>query len=107
MVSVKASVMAIALLTFCLLKANTTAAASAGCCRNYTTRKLPFPAIRGYSVQTITGMCHINAIIFHYTFNKKKGMACTNPALPWVMDYVNRLRNKAQKVHDQTSRGQK
>ncbi|XP_030259358.1 C-C motif chemokine 20a.3 [Sparus aurata] len=107
MVSVKAAAMAIALLTFCVLGANTTSAAYSECCRSYTTRKLPFPAIRGYTVQTIKGVCHINAIIFHYTFDKKKGRACTNPALPWVMDYVDRLRTKAQKVHDQTSRGHK
>ncbi|XP_041805741.1 C-C motif chemokine 20a.3 [Chelmon rostratus] len=102
MVSIKATAMAISLLTFCLLAANTSAAFH-GCCRSYMKTQLRFSAIRGYSVQTITQLCPINAIIFH----TKKGKACSNPALDWVMDYVNRLRNKAQIVHIKSSQAQK
>ncbi|XP_042354362.1 C-C motif chemokine 20a.3 [Plectropomus leopardus] len=98
MVSIKATVTVIALLTVCLLLTNASAA-SYTCCQTYMTTKLPFSRIKGYSVQTITEVCHINAIIFH----TKRGKACTNPALPWVMDYINRLRNKAQLVHIKTS----
>uniref|UniRef100_A0A3P9CTD9 C-C motif chemokine n=1 Tax=Maylandia zebra TaxID=106582 RepID=A0A3P9CTD9_9CICH len=47
------------------------------CCRRYMRGKLPYSAIKGYSVQTDTEMCPINAIIFH----TKKGKACANPAL--------------------------
>uniref|UniRef100_A0A8C9X4Y3 C-C motif chemokine n=1 Tax=Sander lucioperca TaxID=283035 RepID=A0A8C9X4Y3_SANLU len=73
-----------------------------GCCRNYMALKIPFANIKGYSVQTVTELCPINAIIFH----TKKGQACTNPALHWVMDYINRLRSKAQLVHIKTSQAQ-
>ncbi|XP_076601805.1 C-C motif chemokine 20a.3 [Chaetodon auriga] len=101
MVSIKATAMAIMLLTFCLLA--TQSAAYHGCCRSYMEAKLPFAAIRGYSVQTVTEMCHINAIIFL----TRRGKACCNPALTWVMDYVNKLRNKAQMVHIKSSQAQK
>ncbi|KAI3375004.1 hypothetical protein L3Q82_021531 [Scortum barcoo] len=87
MVSIKATAMLIMLLTFCLL-ATDTSAAYYGCCRSYMKRKLPFPAIKGYSVQTVTELCPISAIIFH----TKKGQVCTNPALDWVMEYINLLR---------------
>ncbi|XP_038550756.1 C-C motif chemokine 20a.3 [Micropterus salmoides] len=101
MVSIKATVTVITLFTFCLLSTSTSAVYH-GCCRSYMTTKIPFRAIKGYSVQTITELCPINAIIFH----TKKGKACTNPALNWVMNYVDLLRNKAQMVHIKTSQAQ-
>uniref|UniRef100_A0A3P9CT97 C-C motif chemokine n=1 Tax=Maylandia zebra TaxID=106582 RepID=A0A3P9CT97_9CICH len=69
------------------------------CCRGYITGKLPYSAIKGYSVQTDTEMCPINAIIFH----TKKGKACANPALKWVIDAINRIRKKAQRIHQHSS----
>ncbi|XP_051261233.1 C-C motif chemokine 20a.3 [Dicentrarchus labrax] len=102
MVSIKATVMGITLLTFCLLITDTSAARG-GCCLSYSKGKIPFSAIKGYSVQTVTGICPISAIIFH----TRRGPACTNPGLDWVMTYVNRLRNKAQKVHRETSQAHK
>nr|XP_020471910.1 C-C motif chemokine 20-like [Monopterus albus] len=101
MVSVKATVTVITLLTICLLATNTSAA-HYECCRRYMTIKIPFVSIKGYSVQTVAELCPINAIIFH----TKKGKACTNPALNWVMDYINRLKTKAQMVHIKTSKAQ-
>ncbi|KAL3988413.1 carbonic anhydrase 4 [Sarotherodon galilaeus] len=92
------AVVVIALLTVCLT-ANTSAAYR-HCCRRYMTGRLPFAAIKGYSVQTDTEMCPINAIIFH----TKKGKACADPALKWVIDAINRMRNKAQKIHQRSSR---
>ncbi|KAK5859891.1 hypothetical protein PBY51_021410 [Eleginops maclovinus] len=94
MVSIKASVMVITLLTICLLATNASPVHH-GCCRSYMKNKIPCFKIKGYSVQTVTELCPINAIIFH----TGKGKACTNPALNWVMDCVNRLRNKAHIVH--------
>ncbi|XP_039877793.1 C-C motif chemokine 20-like [Simochromis diagramma] len=96
MVTIKAMAMVIAL-TICL-----TANSSDGyryCCRRYMTGRLRDVDIKGYSVQTIKEMCSIDAIIFH----TKKGKACANPALKWVMDAVDRLRNKAQKIHQNNS----
>ncbi|XP_039458582.1 C-C motif chemokine 20-like [Oreochromis aureus] len=84
-------------LTVCLT-ANTSAAYRY-CCRRYMTGRLPCSAIKGYSVPTVTKMCPINAIIIH----TKKGKACTNPALKWVMDCVDRIRNKARKIHQRSS----
>ncbi|XP_068605309.1 C-C motif chemokine 20a.3 [Brachionichthys hirsutus] len=101
MVSLRATGMAITLLSFCLLATNTSAAYRR-CCRSYMSykSKIPFDQIQGFSVQTVKAMCPINAIIFH----TKAGKACTNPALRWVMDSVNRLRVKAQKVHNNNTR---
>ncbi|XP_028449840.1 C-C motif chemokine 20a.3 [Perca flavescens] len=101
MVSIKATVMGITILAVCLLATNASAVRH-GCCRNYMALKIPFANIKGYSVQTVTELCPINAIIFH----TKRGQACTNPALHWVMDYINRLRSKAQLVHIKTAQAQ-
>ncbi|XP_018531692.1 C-C motif chemokine 20a.3 [Lates calcarifer] len=97
MVSIRAPVIAITLLTVCLLATHT----SAECCRKYMKSKIPFPVIRGYSVQDHREMCPINAIIFH---TKRGRKACTDPALNWVMDYVNRLGKEAQIVHMRTAK---
>ncbi|CAG5896780.1 unnamed protein product [Menidia menidia] len=94
MVSVKVKAMAIALVAVCVLASNTDAVYR-GCCQSYIKGRLPFAVIRGYSVQDITEMCPISAIIFH----TRKAKICCDPAQEWVMDYVNRLRNKAQRVH--------
>ncbi|KAM6990252.1 C-C motif chemokine 20-like [Tautogolabrus adspersus] len=97
MVSIKATVLVITLLTFCLLATDTSAVSKyPGCCRSYMKTKLPFRVIVGYSVQSETENCPISAIIFH---TRKGKEACTNPALNWVMDYVNRLRTQAQIAH--------
>ncbi|CAJ1072110.1 C-C motif chemokine 20a.3 [Xyrichtys novacula] len=97
MVSVKALLMVTALLTLCLLTTNTSAAyAGKGCCHSYSKIKPPFHLIRGYSVQSEIEICPISAIIFH----TKNGRYCSNPAQNWVMDYVERLRNKARLVHN-------
>ncbi|XP_072219753.1 C-C motif chemokine 20a.3 [Leuresthes tenuis] len=97
MVSIKVTIMAIALITVCVLASNTSAVYR-GCCQSYIKGQLPFRVIKGYSVQDVSEMCPINAIIFH----TRKGKVCTNPALEWVMDYVNRIRYKAQKVHQKS-----
>lgn len=34
------------------------------CCRNYMKTKIPFLKIKGYSVQTVTGLCPISAIMW-------------------------------------------
>ncbi|KAK7945703.1 hypothetical protein WMY93_001431 [Mugilogobius chulae] len=94
MVSAKAQVPLLLLSALCLLTLNTSEAYNA-CCRRYSSIKLPFSMITGLSIQTITQICNINAIIFH----TKRGKACFDPASNWVMDYVNRLRNKAHMVH--------
>nr|XP_046264716.1 C-C motif chemokine 20a.3 [Scatophagus argus] len=101
MVSIKATAMVIALLVFCLL-ASDTSAVSYGCCRGYTKGRISFKSIKGYSVQTISEVCHINAIIFH----TRNGQVCTNPALNWVMDYIDKIRNRARKVHINSSQQQ-
>ncbi|XP_005721269.1 C-C motif chemokine 20-like [Pundamilia nyererei] len=84
-------------LTVCLT-ANTSAAYRY-CCRRYMRGRLQCSAIEGYSVQTVTEMCPINAIIF-YT---KKWKVCANPALRWVMNCVDRIRNRAQRIHQLSS----
>ncbi|XP_020489758.1 C-C motif chemokine 20a.3 [Labrus bergylta] len=94
MVSIKATVMVITLLTFCLLG---TASRYHSCCRSYISTKLPFSVIKGYSVQCEKENCPIGAIIFH---TKKGKDVCTNPALNWVMNYVNRIRTEAQIAHN-------
>ncbi|XP_024129959.1 C-C motif chemokine 20a.3 [Oryzias melastigma] len=96
MMSIKAAFIVIAFLTVCVQQ--TDAALGFRCCRKYMKGKLPFAIIKGYSVQKVTELCPINAIIFH----TRKGNTCTNPALSWVMEYVERIRKRAQKVHNES-----
>ncbi|XP_072296495.1 C-C motif chemokine 20a.3 [Eucyclogobius newberryi] len=98
MVSAKAQVSLLLLSALFLMILNTSEA-HISCCRRYSTIKLPFSVIRGLSIQTDRELCNINAIIFH----TKRGKACFDPASNWVMEYVNRLRNKAHMVHMRTT----
>uniref|UniRef100_A0A3Q3WK50 Chemokine interleukin-8-like domain-containing protein n=1 Tax=Mola mola TaxID=94237 RepID=A0A3Q3WK50_MOLML len=102
MVPIRAAVLAFTLLALCLLATNTSAAYYS-CCHSHVKTRISFRAIKGYSVQTVTEMCPINAIIFLTS----KGKVCTNPALKWVMDYVHLISNKAQKVHIKMSQATK
>ncbi|XP_017277697.1 C-C motif chemokine 20a.3 [Kryptolebias marmoratus] len=95
MVSTKVTVTLITLVTLCVM-ATDTSAARPGCCRTYMKGKLRYERIKGYSVQPITELCPISAIIFHLKDGKK---ACADPAKEWVIIYVNLIRNEAQKVH--------
>ncbi|XP_056149659.1 C-C motif chemokine 20a.3 [Lampris incognitus] len=88
------------LLGIAVFAQHTSSAASRECCRSYSEGRLPFRIISGFSVQTVRQLCPFRAIIFH----THKGKACADPALDWVMDYITRLRNKAQMVHRQTSK---
>ncbi|XP_041660332.1 C-C motif chemokine 20-like [Cheilinus undulatus] len=96
MVSTGATVMVIMLITVCV---QATSADNRMCCRSYTKTKIPFAAIKGYSIQT-TPACPINAIIFH---TKKGKHLCVNLASGWLMNYINRLRTKARAAHIKTS----
>ncbi|XP_029970031.1 C-C motif chemokine 20a.3 [Salarias fasciatus] len=98
MASVRVRVMLMVLLSVCHLLPHSSAVYYE-CCRKYSSTKIAFVNIRGYSVQTMTEMCPINAIIFH----TKRGRVCTNPALNWVMDYIDRLRRTARMVHMRTA----
>ncbi|XP_020778723.1 C-C motif chemokine 4-like [Boleophthalmus pectinirostris] len=101
MVSTSPQISLLLLSALCLFSLNTFYASGAyiPCCRKYSTMKIPFNWIKGVSIQTDKEYCNMNAIIFH----TKKGMVCFNPASNWVMDYVNRFRNKAQLVHMRTT----
>ncbi|XP_008280484.1 C-C motif chemokine 4 homolog [Stegastes partitus] len=93
MVSIKVTVMAITLVTLCLLDTNH--AVNHKCCPRYMTVKIPFSAIKGYSVQTVRE-CPFDAIILH----TKKGKACVKPGWDWPVQYVAHIRTRAQKVHE-------
>nr|QNB48519.1 C-C motif chemokine ligand 20-like 1 [Plecoglossus altivelis] len=90
------------LLAGSLLTAHTAGAAPQGCCTNYTPGRIPYPAIKGFSIQKKEENCPIDAIIFHTKRGKK---ACTNPAEPWVMHHVSRLGSAAKNVHSQKTSG--
>ncbi|XP_046872473.1 C-C motif chemokine 20a.3 [Hypomesus transpacificus] len=85
------------LLTVCLLTGHTAAAAPQGCCTKYTPGRIPFAAIKGYSIQKKEENCPIDSIIFHTKRGKK---ACTNPAERWVIDYVGRLGSAAKNFYN-------
>uniref|UniRef100_A0A3Q2NSP6 C-C motif chemokine n=1 Tax=Fundulus heteroclitus TaxID=8078 RepID=A0A3Q2NSP6_FUNHE len=81
-------------LLFVLLSAGSKPAqAYVSCCRRYMVGRIRYPDIKGFSVQNNSELCPISAIIFHTT----KGKRCANPALEWVMDYVNRIETHLRK----------
>ncbi|XP_056116429.1 C-C motif chemokine 20a.3 [Rhinichthys klamathensis goyatoka] len=71
------------------------------CCRKYTKGMIPMKFIKGYSIQTITRNCHIDAVIFHT--NKGKNI-CTDPSKVWVMENIRKLREKVQAISKKHSR---
>ncbi|KAK7159699.1 hypothetical protein R3I94_005898 [Phoxinus phoxinus] len=76
--------------------------ASAGsCCRKYTKGIIHMTFIKGYSIQTITRNCHIDAVIFHT--NRGKNI-CTDPSKAWVMGNIRKLREKVQAISKKHSR---
>uniref|UniRef100_A0A146VT27 C-C motif chemokine n=1 Tax=Fundulus heteroclitus TaxID=8078 RepID=A0A146VT27_FUNHE len=98
MISIKVTVMVATLITLCILSTDTHAT-YLGCCRRYMVGRIRFPDIKGFSVQNHSELCPVVAIIFHTA----KGKRCANPALEWVMDYVNRIEYISLKVHQKAT----
>ncbi|NP_001129726.1 C-C motif chemokine 20a.3 precursor [Danio rerio] len=78
-----------------------TDAAAVSCCRKYTKGMIPMSLIKGYSIQTITRSCHINAVIFHTNGGKN---ICTDPSKGWVMESIRKLREKVQAINKKNSK---
>ncbi|XP_066509076.1 C-C motif chemokine 20-like [Hoplias malabaricus] len=77
-------------LTVSLCCQNATAFA---CCRKYTKGEIPFGIIRGYSIQTMRGVCNIDAIVFHTSIGRN---VCADPAQSWVMESIRKLKEKVK-----------
>ncbi|XP_073705980.1 C-C motif chemokine 20a.3 [Garra rufa] len=77
------------------LSALCTDASALSCCRKYTKVQIPMAIIRGYSIQTMTRHCHIDAVIFH---TKGGRNICTDPSNKWVMDNIRKLKDKVQVI---------
>ncbi|XP_027877445.1 C-C motif chemokine 20-like [Xiphophorus couchianus] len=99
MVSMRVTVMAVTLVTLCVLVTNTHAG-YVFCCRRYLPGRLPFSEIKAFSVQRKTPFCPINAIIFH----TRKDKRCVDPELEWVKDYVSQIATLAKKIPVQTKK---
>ncbi|XP_032422319.1 C-C motif chemokine 20-like [Xiphophorus hellerii] len=99
MVSMRVTVMAVTLVTVCVLVTNTHAG-YVYCCRRYLPGRLPFSEIKGFSLQRKTALCPINAIIFH----TRKDKRCVDPELEWVKDYVSQIETLAKKIPVQTKK---
>ncbi|KAK1168640.1 C-C motif chemokine 20-like [Acipenser oxyrinchus oxyrinchus] len=96
MFGIKILILAVLALTLVLISYNTADAFFAGpgsCCISYSTNMIHLRAIRRYTKQESTGLCNIDAIIFHTRRNLK---ICADPRVKWVKRLINRLskRNK-------------
>nr|NP_001290624.1 chemokine (C-C motif) ligand 20 precursor [Esox lucius]ACO14156.1 C-C motif chemokine 20 precursor [Esox lucius] len=80
----------------------TNSEAQQGCCMSYSTGRIPFNRIRGYSIQTVMGRCNINAIIFHSVQERN---ICVDPTEGWVMANIRKLREKAERLNKKKSQG--
>ncbi|XP_067309399.1 C-C motif chemokine 20a.3 [Pseudorasbora parva] len=78
-----------------------TDASALSCCRKYTKGVIPMAYIKGYSIQTMTRHCHIDAVILHT--NRGKNI-CTDPSKSWVMESIRKLREKVQAINKKHSR---
>ncbi|XP_016419757.1 C-C motif chemokine 20a.3 [Sinocyclocheilus rhinocerous] len=72
-----------------------TDASALSCCRKYTKGQIPMAIIKGYSIQTMTRNCHIDAVIFH---TKEGRNICTDPSKTWVMASIRKLRKEVQVI---------
>ncbi|XP_043080557.1 C-C motif chemokine 20a.3 [Puntigrus tetrazona] len=70
-------------------------ASALSCCRKYTKGQIPMAIIKGYSIQTMTRNCHIDAVIFH---TKGGRNVCTDPSKIWVMESIRKLKEKVQVI---------
>ncbi|KAG8445569.1 hypothetical protein GDO86_010371 [Hymenochirus boettgeri] len=67
------------------------------CCISYTKSKLPWKAIRGFSIQNSNEVCDIDAVIFQVSrrsaINKKLILVqvCTDPNQQWVQSWIEKL----------------
>ncbi|KAG7457091.1 hypothetical protein MATL_G00242930 [Megalops atlanticus] len=77
--------------------------AESACCTKYSRVELPKNLIKGLSIQTIGGVCNINAVVLHTLGGRK---VCVDPAKPWVMDMIQELRSTVQKMSSPNSQTQ-
>ncbi|XP_072234423.1 C-C motif chemokine 20b [Leuresthes tenuis] len=70
----------VALCSLVILSSFISSTDSASCCMRYTRRPQPCKRLLGYSIQTITGSCDINAIIFHIPGR----FVCADPSVKWT-----------------------
>nr|ACO13569.1 C-C motif chemokine 20 precursor [Esox lucius] len=82
----------IALLMILAVGLFTNSEAQQGCCMSYSTGRIPFNHIRGYSIQTVTRQCNTNAIIFHIFKGRNIRV---DPIQGWVMQNIRKLKEKA------------
>ncbi|XP_035279682.1 C-C motif chemokine 20a.3 [Anguilla rostrata] len=69
--------------------------ANTACCTTYSHSELELKYIKGFSIQDNRGRCHINAVIFHTIKGRK---VCADPTKDWVIERIQQLRNKVQKM---------
>ncbi|XP_030629315.1 C-C motif chemokine 2 [Chanos chanos] len=55
------------------------------CCTKYSDAALPVVRLRDYRVQDLTGLCHIEAVIFSTVRGR---LICANPEEKWVKDGI-------------------
>ncbi|TRY69711.1 hypothetical protein DNTS_035398, partial [Danionella cerebrum] len=76
-------------------------ASAFACCRRYTKGPIPMSVIKGYSIQSNTRHCNIDAVIFH-TYKGKN--VCTDPSKAWVMEIIRKLRDKAEEINKRNTK---
>ncbi|KAM4534156.1 C-C motif chemokine 20b [Odontesthes bonariensis] len=87
----------VALCSLVILTTCISSTESASCCMRYTRRPQPCKRLLGYNIQTITGSCDINAIIFHIPGR----FVCADPSVKWTqrgMKCVDERRKVAAQV---------
>ncbi|XP_066566501.1 C-C motif chemokine 20-like [Amia ocellicauda] len=84
----------VGLLTLSLFAIRTEAGRS-DCCLSYSKNPLPCKLIKGYSIQSMTENCNMDAILFHTV---KGRTLCYDPSKAWVMARIQCLQRKVEKI---------
>ncbi|XP_029559713.1 C-C motif chemokine 20-like [Salmo trutta] len=71
-----------------------------GCCTRYSQGRIDIGLIRGFSIQTVTDECNIDAIIFHTVRGR---FPCVDPTKGWVIKAVRMLRERAEGLNKKRS----
>ncbi|KAI1891356.1 hypothetical protein AGOR_G00142970 [Albula goreensis] len=91
---------AVALLVTFTLNAFLPQTESVSCCVSYTKRNLHCKRMKGYTIQSMTDFCDLDAIIFH---TKSDHLVCADPSKPETDRIIECLNAQAKDMEKYSS----
>ncbi|KAJ8375889.1 hypothetical protein SKAU_G00064690 [Synaphobranchus kaupii] len=88
-------VTAVALLVIFILNSFFLHTESASCCLSYTKKNIKCQRMKGYTIQTLMGICDMDAIIFHA---KGGNFICADPSKEQTQKIIHCLTARAKSL---------